>query len=100
VLAQAIAAEELTADKVAELTPLAVLLRIIRAAYQAGDMVAAQGPPVWRHMHARLSSSDIKFADNNAARSDGAGWRRDRGASVEDGGGWRAALSLTLWQEW
>ena len=69
---QALVASQLTPEQVAELTPLAVLLRIMRASYQAGDMaaaasVAARPHPTpcqaGQHRSARLRQLDTRDPD-------------------------------------
>lgn len=71
-MVRALVESALTPEQIAELTPLDVLLRIMRSAYQAGDVAAAQAAAMAAapYVHAKLSSSDVRITDTNAAKSD------------------------------
>jgi hypothetical protein len=71
-MAQALVAEALTPEQQAELTPLAALLRIMRAELQAGDHAAAKvtASLAAPYCHAKLSSSDVRITGTLDTKSD------------------------------
>lgn len=65
-------AEQLTPEQQAEITPLMVMLRIMRARTRAGDdvgaLIAAQlAAP---YVHPKLSSSDVRITNEDTRKSD------------------------------
>jgi hypothetical protein len=71
-IAQALVAEQLTPEQQAEVTPLAIMLRIMRARARSGDDVGAlaAAQAAAPYCHARLSSSDVHITNEDARKSD------------------------------
>ncbi len=71
-IVRTILAERLTPDELEQLSPLAVLLRLMRTAYQdddrSGALAAAQAAAPY--VHARLSSTEITVRNEDLGKSD------------------------------
>jgi hypothetical protein len=71
-IALALVAEELTPEQQAEITPLALMLRIMRARDRAGDHVGALAAATAAapYCHSRLTAADVHVTGSLDSKSD------------------------------
>jgi hypothetical protein len=71
-IALALVAEELTPEQQAEITPLALMLRIMRARDRAGDNAGALAAAIAAapYCHSRLTAADLHVTGSLDSKSD------------------------------